>query len=316
MDSTSSENRAPIKVAGVDIGTNTILMLIANYHLDGTIEVLHDYHSIPRLGEGLNRSGIISVDSIARAKSVLKEYKTHIEREGVKFVFAVATEALRKAGNREDVLRELRDVLDYPIEVISGEMEASYTFLGTVNDSQPSVVIDVGGGSTEVVFGQNFEIGFRHSFPIGAVKLTEKLFSGQPPKENELEYAMTELNSVFSVAELPKNLTQAYAVAGTPTTLAQISLGLKQYDRNLVDGYILSLQELERIIETLKNMTPKEIVEKLYVPTGRADVLLAGALILLVLCKRMGIENLIVSDKGLRFGVIKERMKSLNFAFP
>ena len=171
--------------AGIDIGTNTLLMTIG-YNENGKLHVIEDYHSIVRLGEELNQNGYVLDSACNRAVESLKKCKILCEKHGVTKINAVATSAMRDAANSADIKSRLESALGSEIRIIHGEEEAKLSFLGTVEDDSHSVVIDIGGGSTEIVFGKGSEILFRKSLQIGAVRLTEKFVSSLPPTEQEV----------------------------------------------------------------------------------------------------------------------------------
>ncbi|MCX7908085.1 MAG: Ppx/GppA family phosphatase [Ignavibacteria bacterium] len=303
-----------MRVAGIDLGTNTILMLIADVDNQGTILPIEDYHSIARLGEGLNLTGEISTAALDRTISILSDYKNYIELHNVDKVFCVGTSALRDASNSKEVIDKIKERTGFSVEVINGEFEAYLSFLGTVENNKYSVVFDIGGGSTEIIAGENQNIIFRKSFDFGVVKFTEKYISNHPPSQVTIKTIKKELLDIFS--SVGKDIVKGtiYAVAGTPTTIAAVVQGLQQYDRSKVDNYPLSLLEIRRAKEMFLSLSIEEIVRKLYVPPLRADVITVGAIILETFCEFFDLDNVIVSDKGLRYGIVKYYSQS-NFSF-
>lgn len=292
------------RIASIDVGTNTILMLIADVEENCNLKIIGDYHSIARLGEYLDQSGIISPDAEQRAIEILKYYRSEFEHYNVDKVFAVATSAMRKAKNSTLVKLTLEQALGNQIVIIDGETEAVISFLGSIEDDSPSAVIDIGGGSSEVIIGEKGKIEFKASLNIGAVSITEKFFNENPPKKNKVDEASNVIKSTFQSIN-PKLLSgKVYAVAGTPTTLAMCALGLQEYDRNLIHNYFLELKTIQKLREIFSLLTVDEIIERYYIPPMRADVILAGTLILESFCDYFGLKGVIVSDKGLRYGVI------------
>jgi exopolyphosphatase/guanosine-5'-triphosphate,3'-diphosphate pyrophosphatase len=308
MGSFASKGKKTKRVASIDIGTNTILMLIADVDESGNIYPVADEHSIARLGEGVNETGMITDLATERAIEILKNYRHQILRLKVEKVFAVGTSALRDARNSLDVLVRLEQPIDTKIEVIDGELEAYLSFIGTVIDESYSVVLDIGGGSTEIIAGYLNKIQFKQSLRVGAVRLTENFFPVHPPSNNQISKAREEIGTLFSMIDKGVIKGNIFAVAGTPTTLASIVLGLHKYDRNKVDGYHLELFKIEILRKKFEQMTIEEIVDKLYVHPRRADVIFAGTLILEEFCKSFDLSEVIVSDKGLRYGVIKQKI--------
>ena len=195
------------------------------------------------------------------------------------------------------------------IEIVSGNEEARLTFLGSIFPSQVnslSNVIDIGGGSTEFIHGNHSYIRFKKSFDIGVVSLTERFLSSNPPKKNEIKNAMEYSKKIFS--ELIGNYSGDFdtiAVAGTPTTLSCIKQKIRVYDESKVEDYILQLNDIEIIIGDLVKLSKSQVLERFgEVVRGREDVLLAGCLILVSLMKQININQVRVSTKGLRYGVV------------
>lgn len=294
-----------MRVAGIDIGTNTILMLIADLDENGKVLPIADFHSIARLGEGLNQSGIISQQAVQRAIKILIDYKKEIERFNVEKYFCVSTSAMREAKNSQEVIREIKVQTGFDVLVIDGDLEAYLSYIGTVEDANHSVVLDIGGGSTEVIVGEQDKIIFRKSFKIGAVGLTEKYIPQHPPTKEIIDKIKKECIDNFVSIDKSLISGNVYGVAGTPTTIAAVVLGLKEYDRSKVDNFKLSLDEIRKTKELFLSLSIDEIVQKLYVPPMRADVITAGTIILEAFCDHFALPEVIVSDKGLRFGIIK-----------
>ncbi len=294
-----------MRIAGIDLGTNTILMLIADGLSNGTIIPVADYHAIARLGEGINKTSEISPQALDRAIQILQDYKLKTIEHNVEKIFCVGTSALRDAKNSRWATERIRNEVGFSIDIISGELEAFLSFLGTVENKSYSVVLDIGGGSTEIIIGENESITFRNSFNFGVVKLTEKYITGHPPSKENIDAVQNDVERKFG--EIEKNLIQGlvYAVAGTPTTIAQVVQGLKEYDRTKIDNFILKLDDILYARDLFFSMSIEEIISKLNIPPLRADVITAGVIILETFCKYFGIDNIIVSDKGLRYGVVK-----------
>lgn len=296
-----------MKIAAIDIGTNTILMTLANIVSKDKIEFLGDYHEIARLGEGLKQSGFIAEQAINRASDILEKYRKVCEIESIERVLPVATNAMRIAKNANEVKQALSERIGAEIEIISGETEAFFSFLGAVRDEKPSLVIDIGGGSTEIIAGRNQEISFRKSMQIGAVTITESIFQSDPPDSVSFESARRFVRGGLSEIEalsISQN-HRIYAVAGTPTTLAQIDLGLPSYNGELVEGHILKRENIEALLDRLKSTSAAGIVDKFGIHPGRADLISAGALILFEILRKLLSEKCLASARGLRYGVVK-----------
>ncbi len=296
-----------MRVAGIDIGSNTILMVIAELE-DGVIKnIISDHHSIARLGENLKKTGTIIPDALDRAKKILGQYNEICKQHKVDKINAVATAALRNAANQKQVLRTLEEALAAKIEVIDGFTEAQYSFLGTVLSPVRSLVIDIGGGSTEVVVGEGDKILSSISLEIGAVKLTEMFFTELPPKENEVAKCSEHIDNLLSNINLCEDIKYFFAVAGTATTMASVTQNLKEFNYYKVHKSILNSNDITICLNKFLNADLITLIEEYHIPEKRADVITAGALILERFVKYFNIPQMIVSAHGLRYGVLHKK---------
>ncbi len=288
--------------AAIDIGTNTLLMLIEKKD-----KTFINEHRIARLGENLQVTGMISSNAMQRAAIILKEYKKLLDTYEPFTLKIVGTAALRNANNSKEVISVLSEVINCPIEIISGEEEATLTFKGTVENSETSVVVDIGGGSTEIVFGSlDTGIIWRKSFPFGAVVLTE-LCNNKENKSQIIRNFITPFLELIpkEIKFLIQNNTYIYANAGTPTTLASMELKLEIFDEKRVNGFVLQKDVLSNQEELLFLLNLEEIQKLPGVHPERADILPAGTSILLTLFQFFNLSKCIVSTKGLRYGVLQ-----------
>jgi exopolyphosphatase/guanosine-5'-triphosphate,3'-diphosphate pyrophosphatase len=290
-----------VKVA-IDIGTNTLLMLIETAQHQYT-----NVHRIARLGEKLHSTGIISQVALERACLILDEYYELLQNYGTYTLRVVGTAALRIASNSKDVLNTLTQHIHAPIEIISGDEEAQYTFLGTIENNEPSVVIDIGGGSTEIVYGtKNDGIVWRNSFPIGAVTCTERFYDAPNKSSLIKELVFKELYSIPN--EIQKNIATSsfiYANAGTPTTIAAVAQNLENYDESKVHNFKLQIEQLSHFEQIFHSISIEELKGMNGVHPERADILPSGTSILKSLFQFFRINSCLVSTKGLRYGVIQ-----------
>lgn len=290
-----------VKVA-IDIGTNTLLMLIETDQHQYT-----NVHRIARLGEKLHSTGYISELALMRACSILDEYFELLQHYGTYTLRVVGTAALRIAANSTEVIHTLTQHIHAPIEIISGDEEAQYTFLGTVENDEPSVVIDIGGGSTEIVYGsKNDGIVWRNSFPIGAVTCTERFH--QAPNKSSLiqELVFNELHSIPD--EIRKDIettSYIYANAGTPTTVAAVAQNLEIYDESKVHNYEIQYEQLSHFEQLFHLISIEDLKVMNGVHPDRADILPAGTSILKAIFEFFRVNSCLVSTKGLRYGVIQ-----------
>lgn len=295
----------------IDIGTNTLLLLIAEVKEGEIVNVIADEHQIARLGEGLNQSGIISDSAIIRATRILHDYKYILHKFDVEKIKVSATSAMRDATNSSEVKSLFESIIGNKIEIISGKEEARISYLGSVEDYNDiaDIVLDIGGGSTEIVSGKNGIISISNSLQIGAVRITENFFPTHESKASNLENARKYINNqINAIGEVTID-GELIAVAGTPTTIAAIDLGLPQFNAHLIHNHRLKISKLSEIIKLFINNTSEEIVSKYNVHPNRADVILGGALILEEFAKFIKTNEILVSCKGLRYGLILDMFK-------
>jgi exopolyphosphatase/guanosine-5'-triphosphate,3'-diphosphate pyrophosphatase len=292
-----------LKIAGIDIGTNTILMLIAEYH-NSELRVIEDYHEIVRLGEGVDKSGYINDQAIERAVKVFEKYAFELNKHGICNVKAVATSAMRDAKNREVVADIIEYHLGRKIEIISGAEEARYSFLGTVTKPFKSLVIDIGGGSTELITGESGLITSRESLQIGAVRITEKFLKDSPPTSDQIRAAVKYIDEMLDKTNLKAFSGDIYAVGGTATTIATTALNLDDFDDHIVHGSILLPETLSDITEKYLTADAMTIQNLYKVHPKRADLIGAGAMILDRISKIVE-KPIIISSHGLRYGLVK-----------
>ena len=295
-------------IAAIDIGTNTALLLVGAIAPDGTLEVLHDSVQAPRLGQGVDASRLLAPAAIVRTLRVLAEFHVIMDGFHPARTIVTATSAVRDARNRQEFIDRVKEATGFDVRVLSGEEEASWTFAGTVSGSvrtDPSLVVDIGGGSTELSLGTGSCPSFHTSVDIGAVRLTERYFKRSPPGPDEIGAVTEEI--ISRLTEVPPDLPAhciAYGVAGTPTTLATYLAGLATPDRIVIDGYELSRTAVDGAFRDLSRLTPPEIRALGETFAGREDVITAGTLILAKVMDHFGLDRISVSVRGLRYGAL------------
>ncbi len=298
-----------MRVAALDFGTNTFLCLIAEAERGKILSVLSDQQEIVRLGQGLSSTKRIHPDALVRAQAALGSFSKIIKEFKVDRVLAVATAAARDAENAGE-FKSLCDELQIPVQIISGDLEAKLTFQGALFGQEnhlQSVVIDVGGGSTEYIYGNQQGLEWATSLKFGCVTATERFLTQEPAQDGEFLNLKNFISSQIceglkEIASRP--FDQIVAVAGTPTTLAAIELG--GFIEDKVQGFTLTSAHLERWITNLKKLTTAEKTAQYNIPASRADVLLAGATILYESLKFFKNDRMIVSTKGVRYGLAME----------
>jgi exopolyphosphatase / guanosine-5'-triphosphate,3'-diphosphate pyrophosphatase len=295
------------RIAAIDIGTNTILMVIGEKAHDGKLIILRDEHDIARLGEGVDSNKLIQPIAIERAKKILTKYKAICDSLQVDKIVAAGTSALRDSSNKDEVCWEFASILNSEINIIPGETEANLSFLGTAEGLSPSLVLDIGGGSTEFIYGKDNHVESKISLQMGVVRITERIFRGtHPPSPDNLIEASGIISKELAKVEIPKNKYKFYAVAGTPTTIAAMALNLKEYDYQAIHGFILKKEELDRIYNIFLSSSINDLIEIYGIHPKRADVITAGALILKEAMNYLKLDECIVSAHGLRYGILKD----------
>ena len=307
------------RVAAVDCGTNSIRLLVADIDDTGTLHDVHREMRVVRLGQGVDATGSLAPEAIERTRIALTEYAAVIASTGASAVRMVATSATRDAANREDFFSMTREVLGAVIagaeaEVISGDEEARLSFAGAVGDLDPAegpfVVVDLGGGSTEVVLGDSSGVSAAFSADIGCVRVTERCLPGDPPTRDEVSAARTFTSDRLAEAFARVPVEQArtwVGVAGTMTTLSAIAQDLPEYDPERVHLSRVSLPQLRSVCDELIAMPRARRAEFGPMHPGRVDVIGGGAVVTEVLAdafeQRAGITELVVSEHDILDGI-------------
>ena len=301
-------------VASIDIGTNTVILLIASVNRsNNSLQSLHNEYRMPRIGKGLEPDGEISEEKLNLLFSILTEYKAIIEKYGCEKILVTATNAFRLASNSKEISAEIKDKFNFDVNIISGEVEADYAFLGALSGTEiagSSLVIDIGGGSTELIFGNRSEIFFKKSYHIGSVIATEKYLKHTPPLPKEIEQLELKLEEIFKEVTEKSKPEKVIAIAGTPTTLACMVKGLKEFEEAEVDGSELTAVDLQYLISEIENLQPEQIKKAFgNVLSGRKDIILGGALILKKIMEIIDLDKVMVSSRGIRYGAIVKYLK-------
>jgi exopolyphosphatase/guanosine-5'-triphosphate,3'-diphosphate pyrophosphatase len=305
-----------VRVASLDIGTNSVLLLIAERdQQQGTLRALLERATITRLGEGVDRTRELLPAACERTLECLRDYAAELARFGVDRVAAVGTSAMRDARGGAELSARAESVLGVRPEIISGPREAELTFAGSlagldIERERDISVFDVGGGSTEIVSGRLDarglpEIGGAVSLDIGSVRLFERHVTHDPPPASELDAVRRTVDEALRQA--PKASREyLIGVAGTVTTLASVALELDSYDSAIVHGHVLTRETVARVVQKLTT-TPLETRKTLRgMEPRRADVIVTGAVIVERVLAWSGVPEMIVSDRGVRWGLAAE----------
>ena len=305
------QTSSPRILAGIDIGTLTCRLLIAELAPSGTLRELRSDRRILRLGQGVDRDRMLRGDAMARVAETLKEWCTLMEGYQVDASIAVATSAVRDAGNREEFVRLIHRQTGLEIQILSGEEEARRTILG-IRSGLPAGVsdvlaLDIGGGSTEFILDRPGQTPMMRSVDIGVVRLCERLLRHDPPTSEEIHQARewVRAETVTAVGEmtLPVGLTFV-GTAGTITSLAAMAQQLPTYEPARIHNYRLARSVVEELESTLLARTKSERVGLPGLEANREEVIAAGAIILRTVMETVKIPSLLVSDLGLREGVL------------
>ncbi|MDQ2707680.1 MAG: Ppx/GppA family phosphatase [Actinomycetota bacterium] len=310
------------RVAAIDCGTNSIRLLLADAGGVGTaagrLTDVHRETRIVRLGKGVDATGVLAAEAIERTRLALADYTAILRGADAERVRMVATSATRDAANREDFFGMVRDTLGTDAEVISGDTEARLSFTGAVGDLSaadgPFVVVDVGGGSTEVVVGSvdggEVRVHAARSVDIGCVRITERCLRSDPPTAPERTAARDLAHSVLAEAFEHVPVAEAntwVGVAGTVTTLSAVAQNLPEYDPERIHLSRLPLPELHRVADELLTLPRAGRLAFGAMHPGRVDVIGGGALIVAILAdelaKRAGITELVVSEHDILDGI-------------
>jgi exopolyphosphatase/guanosine-5'-triphosphate,3'-diphosphate pyrophosphatase len=304
-----------MRVATIDIGTNTVLLLVAERGAMGSPCPVAERATITRLGEGVDRTRRLLPAAIARTRRCLEEYARVVRELRAERIGVVGTSAMRDAGGGEEIREHVRTLLGVDARVLSGEEEARLAFRGalsglTIDTREDVGVFDIGGGSTEVVIGRieaaAAHISFGTSYDVGSVRLTERHVMHDPPTAGERDALTGAARSTFAgVPPLP-DTTVPVGIAGTMTTLAAVSLGLTAYDGARVHGHVMTLTELRRVVNGLAGAKLDERRQIPGMEPNRADVIIAGGAIALALLEHWGAPTVRVSDRGVRWGLAEE----------
>lgn len=302
--------------SSIDIGTNSVLLLVADCS-NKSINVLHEELQIPRLGQGVDQSSALSEEAQQRVLDVLNTYKTYLDESDPALsteTVVTATSAVRDALNREEFLEKIKELTGWDVVLLSGNDEAQVTYRGALSvidvgwQNAGNVVLDIGGGSTEIAVGRGTTLSGYVSLDMGSVRFSERFLDHDPPLADEISSARDEIRRMLAGGiKKPEHTENLIGVAGTVTSLAGIELGLDSYDASKINGHRCSRDFLETIIAEFQDMSSGEIEHTYPVfLKGRGDVITGGFLILSEVMAWAGFEEVIVSTGGIRHGILIE----------
>ena len=296
------------RVAAIDCGTNSIRLLIADITGGNFKEVLR-IMEIVRLGQGVDQNKSFHPDAISRTLSAVEKFAQLIASKGVEKIRFCATSATRDASNRELFTNGVKKILGVEVEVIPGEQEAALSFIGATKElpqsDGPFLVVDIGGGSTEFVFGSE-KVEFAKSVNIGCVRMSERHLNLQPPTMAQIAQAIIDIDLAITQAAKVVPISQAkslVAVAGTATTVAAAALKLAEYDRYLIHLSRISAPSVHQVAAMFQSMNKDQIAALGYMHPGRVDVITAGALVLSRIMAATGASEFIASESDILDGI-------------
>ena len=297
--------------AAIDCGTNSTRMLIANKS-----ETLDRQMKITRLGQGLDQSGELSNQAMSRVIDVLKDFRRSLDEHEVSEVRMVATSAARDASNSEDFFNKVESTLGVRPELLTGEEEGRLSFQGAIAELDPSqgpfLILDIGGGSTEFVFGTEKAENV-YSSQIGCVRLTEEFFDNDPPLPEELHACLSVVGGHVDDAlrEIPNigDEVTLVGLAGTVSCIAAIEIGLEKYDREKIHHFHLSKDAVEDVFRTLATENKLERMSNPGLEEDRADVIVAGTAILVKVMRQLQLTECLVSESDIMDGILHSMLR-------
>jgi exopolyphosphatase / guanosine-5'-triphosphate,3'-diphosphate pyrophosphatase len=303
----SEGSDAAVRVAVVDIGTNSTRLLIGDVEETGVVEV-ERRTTVTNMGRGVDHSGLICSDAVDDVCTVVGDYKARYEEMGAERVSAIATSAVRDAVNGDAFIAELRERFGLDARLLTGDEEANLTYLGATSHrpaGDSTLVFDIGGGSTELIVGSGKKVGFHISLQAGTIRQSERHLTRDPPDPHELEDLAADIRNQIDraiAAQAQVEPSRAIAVAGTPTSLAAIDQALEPYDPGRVHGYRLGLKGIQRMLSRLSSLP---LAERLRVPglhPGRAPTIVAGTVILVQVMRAFNVKEVEVSELDILHG--------------
>jgi len=307
-----------MNIAVIDIGTNTVLLLIAQFDVNGQITPLVYEQHVPRLGKAVDAQKNLQVDSMVRVVEVLEEYKKIMSQFELVNTIVCGTSAVRDAQNKEQFAELIQQRVGLDLEILDGEDEALWTYRGAISGLpgiSKATVIDIGGGSTEITTGDQHNVTNSTSLDIGSVRMTERWFEHNPPLPVELDTATEKIKTeLANIKNLRQPGSTLVGVAGTATSLAILDQGHHEFSIDAVTKYQLTREAVHSLFTKLKSMRAAEIRKLSAVMEGRADIITAGALILLHVMTHFKFDKMIVSERGVRYGLAIREWEKMSSA--
>ncbi|MFP3902136.1 MAG: exopolyphosphatase [Acidimicrobiia bacterium] len=299
-------------VASLDLGTNSTRVLVAR-PVDGGLDILDRRNTITRLGQGVGATGRLADEAVDRTLACLRDYRGALDRHGVSRLRVAATSAARDAGNRDEFFDAVEDLVGVRPELLSGDEEGRLAFIGATSELDPALgpylVVDIGGGSTEFILGADGADGVDGvvSVDVGCVRLTEAYLHHDPPQPEELAACLSvidaHLDDVLRAVPRVGGARTLVGLAGTVTTVAAVEIGLETYDRDRIHHFRLTHEAAEDVFRTLATETRAQRIHNPGLEEARADVIVGGCCVLVSLFRRLGFDEMIVSEADILDGL-------------
>lgn len=304
-----------MRLGAIDIGTNSCRILVVDCS-QGYFNELKKDLKITRLGEGVDSNKFLTRDAISRTLTAIIDFVQEMKALNVDVITVNGTSALRDVNNGEILVDKVREETGLQLNIISGAEEARLNYLGAGNEENNSIIIDIGGGSTEFIWKDKAGEIIYKSLDIGSVRMTER-FIKEPEKEvseKDLMGIEADLKTIMKgqIDSIPQNIDKAIGLGGTITTIAAIDQKMVKYDFTRIQGYILEKIQIEKILEKIYKMNLEERIKIKGLQAGRADIIVAGLKILDTIMDILGLEHITVSEHDLLYGAIKELANNLS----
>ena len=315
---TTKEHAAQPRLAAIDVGSNTIRLTVAEVEKDGTYRILDEEREMVRLGHGMDRTGRLAEDAVERALAALGKMKAIADGFEVAEIRAIATSAVREAANGRAFTREAYRQHKVRIDVISAEEEAELAFRSAARhftlDGRSSAVVDIGGGSVEVVLAAGTVIDQIHSLPLGAVRVTERLVRSDPLRKKHWKLMRQEIDRGIrqGIGRLPHRAEIMVGSGGTFTALAHMAKWQREGRHGSVQGYMLTPAELVHLLDRLREVPLEGRRQIPGLSEDRADIIVAGAAVIARLVKRLGTQQIVVNERGIRDGLLLGMISDLS----
>lgn len=294
--------------AVIDIGTNSIKLFVAAQEADGSLKSIIDKNNIARLGEGMGDTGILQPEAIARNAEAVAEFVELAKANGADEIVAVGTMALRTAKNTPEFAAAVQARAGIDVQVIPGEQEAQLAYLAVLSGfgsySGALAICDVGGGSSEFVFGKGDAVNRRFSINLGAVKVTERFLKGDPPTAVQVEEAMAFIMGELEAGSVDGDVSRLVGIGGTVTSMGAVKLQMAEYDADRIQGAALTAADVDGLISLFSSMPLDERKKITGLQPKRAEVIIGGACIIRCIMRRLNVPELVMSDRGLRHGLM------------